>query len=80
MNRLALQFVPDTTDIKVGDLLLSSGLGQRFPDGYPVATVESVEHDPGDSFATIYATPAAQLEQSAPVLLVWSGKVANRAR
>ena len=72
INRLALQFVPDTTDIKVGDILLSSGLGLRFPDGHPVGTVYSVEHDPGEAFARILATPAANLEQSAPVLLVWS--------
>lgn len=75
INILALQFVPDTTDIKVGDILLSSGLGLRFPDGYPVATVSSVEHDPGEAFASIFATPTARLEQSSPVLLVWSEKV-----
>jgi len=74
INSLALQYVPDTTDIKVGDILLSSGLGLRFPDGHPVGTVYSVEHDPGEAFARIFATPAANLEQSAPVLLVWSSR------
>jgi len=75
INQLSLQYVPDTTDIKVGDLLLSSGLGQRFPDGYPVAIVNSVEHDPGAPFARILASPSAKLEQSSPVLLVWSEKI-----
>jgi len=74
INQLALQYVPDTTDIKVGDLLLSSGLGLRFPDGYPVATVFSISHNPGEAFSQILATPSAKLEQSAPVLLVWSNK------
>jgi len=74
INTLSLQFVPETTDIKVGDLLLSSGLGERFPDGYPVATVTSVEHDPGEDYARIYATPVAKLEQSSLVLLVWTDK------
>jgi len=73
INQLALQFVPDTTDIKVGDLLLSSGLGRRFPDGYPVAKVTSVEHNPGEAFARIFAAPAAQLDRSSLVLLVWAG-------
>lgn len=77
INTLVLQFVPDTTDIKVGDILLSSGLGLRFPDGYPVATVSSVKHDPGEAFARIFATPTARLEQSSPVLLVWSDKVSE---
>ena len=75
INQLELQFVPDTTDIKVGDLLLSSGLGQRFPDGYPVAEVTSVEHDPGEAFARILANPAARLDQSSLVLLVWSDSI-----
>ncbi|MCW8878820.1 MAG: rod shape-determining protein MreC [Kangiellaceae bacterium] len=74
INTLALEFVPDTTDIKVGDLLLSSGLGERFPDGYPVATVTHVSHNPGEDYATIWATPSAHLEQSALVLLVWTDK------
>jgi rod shape-determining protein MreC len=72
INQLALQFVPDTTDIKVGDLLLSSGLGQRFPDGYRVAKVTSVTRSPGEPFAQIIAEVEANLEQSAPVLLVWA--------
>ncbi len=75
INLLALQYVPDTTDIKEGDLLLSSGLGLRFPDGYPVAQVSSVEHNPGEDFARIYAKPTAKLEQSSPVLLVWSERL-----
>ncbi len=74
INQLALQFVPETTDIKVGDLLLSSGLGERFPDGYPVATITSVTKDPGENYARILATPVARLEQSSLVLLVWSDK------
>lgn len=72
IKQLSLQFVPDTMDIKVGDLLLSSGLGQRFPSGYPVARVTSVEHDPAVPFAQIFAVPEAKLEQNALVLLVWS--------
>ncbi len=75
INLLELQFVSDTTDIKVGDLLLSSGLGQRFPDGYPVAKVISVEHDPGEAFTRILAVPEAKLDQSSLVLLVWSDRL-----
>ncbi|MEG0967495.1 MAG: rod shape-determining protein MreC, partial [Pseudomonas sp.] len=44
-ERLELRHVADTADIKEGDLLVSSGLGQRFPAGYPVATVKEVIHD-----------------------------------
>ena len=56
---LELEYVPDTSDILVGDLLVSSGLGQRFPKDYPVAVVTSVVHDPGLAFAIIKARPLA---------------------
>ena len=74
IGTLALQHVPDTTDIKVGDMLLSSGLGERFPDGYPVATVTQVITDPGENYAQVLAKPVAKLERSALVLLVWTDK------
>jgi rod shape-determining protein MreC len=75
LYRLRLRYVPSTMDIKEGDLLVSSGLGGRFPAGYPVATVQSLENDPGQSFATVYATPTAQLNRSRYVLLVFNDAV-----
>jgi len=56
-----------------GDLLITSGLGGRFPPGYPVATVQGVRHDPGQSFSQVVATPMAELNRSREVLLVWPG-------
>jgi len=67
---LELEYVPDTSDIVVGDLLVSSGLGQRFPKDYPVAEVTSVVHDRGQPFATIKARPLAQLDRTRHVMLV----------
>lgn len=67
---LELANVPDTADIKEGDLLVSSGLGGRFPPGYPVAEVISVQHDPGQPFARVMAQPKAQLNRSRLVLIV----------
>ena len=65
-------------DSDAGDLLVSSGLGGRYPRGYPVATVTSVENIPGKSFAAVKAAPSAQLDRSRHLLLVFSkaaGKV-----
>ncbi len=67
---LELEFVPDTADIVVGDLLVSSGLGQRFPKDYPVAEVTNVIHDRGQPFAIIRARPLAQLDRTRHVMLV----------
>ena len=69
---LKLLYVPDTADIREGDLLVSTGLGQRYPRGYPVATVTSVRHQSGAPFAEIAASPTARVDRASHVLLVQS--------
>jgi rod shape-determining protein MreC len=73
-ERLELRHVADTADIKEGDLLVSSGMGQRFPAGYPVATVKEVIHDSGQPFAIVRAVPTAALNRSRYLLLVFSDR------
>ncbi len=67
---LDLPHIPNNADIKVGDLLVTSGLGGRFPRGYAVATVSAIEFDPGHPFARITAQPSSQLDRSREVLLI----------
>ncbi len=71
-TELELLNLPDTEDVVVGDLLVSSGLGDRFPFGYPVAVVIKVKHDPGEPFAQVLVRPSAQLTRSRQVMLVLS--------
>ena len=71
-QQLELQHVNSTADIKVGDQLLSSGLGNRFPVGYPVGVVDKVTFKPGKPFAEALAKPNAQLDRSRHVLLVFT--------
>ncbi|NQD39007.1 rod shape-determining protein MreC [Permianibacter sp. IMCC34836] len=71
MNRLRLNFVPNTTDIREGDLLVSSGLGERFPDGYPVGQIEAIRRDTGEAYAEIDVVTAARMERSGEVMLLW---------
>lgn len=75
IHELELRHVAATTDIKVDDILVSSGLGGKFPVGYPVARVSSVEHDPGKPFAIVKLTPSAQLDRTRHVLIVFSADV-----
>ncbi|WP_417598294.1 rod shape-determining protein MreC [Oceanospirillum sp.] len=70
IDELTLSHVPDTADIRAGDLLVTSGLAGRFPKGYPVAEVSTVRHEPGKPFATVSARPLAQLERSRYVLML----------
>jgi len=69
-NLLEVQNLPNNADIELGDLLITSGLGGRFPEGYPVAVVIDIKRDPGQPFAQIIAEASAHLEQSREVLLV----------
>lgn len=70
LDRLELEFVPVTTDIKAGDLVVTSGLGGRFPRGYPVGEVVAVNIDPDSSFAVVGVRPSAELDRSRHVLVV----------
>jgi len=69
-ERLSLPFVTSEADLKVGDLLLSTGMGGVFPPGYPVAEVTRVDRTTA-TFALVEARPTAQLDRAREVLLVW---------
>jgi rod shape-determining protein MreC len=71
-QNLSLPYLPGTADVKVGDLLVSSPLGGRFPAGYPVGTITELRHEPGEHFMEALATPAARLNRGRQALLVWS--------
>jgi rod shape-determining protein MreC len=71
LEELSLLHVPQTADVKVGDLLISSGLGQRYPAGYPVGRVKAIVHYSGEHFTTVSVTPSAHLNSSTQVLLIW---------
>jgi rod shape-determining protein MreC len=79
ISRLELVNVPNNADIAIDDLLVTSGFGGRFPAGYPVARISSVEIEPGHPFAHITAVPTAALDRSRQVLLVRSSNRNARA-
>lgn len=69
---LNLPYVPQNYDVKVGDLLVTSGLGQVFPYGLPVGRVTKVTRDPAEPLAQIEAVPLAAIQSDREVLLIWS--------
>lgn len=71
-NELVIDNLPRSTDIVKGDVLVTSGLGGRFPEGYPVAVVESVSNDTKSQFARIVSRPLASLDRLRYLLLLWS--------
>ncbi|EOT8028989.1 rod shape-determining protein MreC [Escherichia coli] len=68
---LQLEHLPANTDIRVGDVLVTSGLGGRFPEGYPVAVVSSVKLDTQRAYTVIQARPTAGLQRLRYLLLLW---------
>jgi rod shape-determining protein MreC len=70
-HELELLHIPSNARMQEGDLLVSSGLGGRFPAGYPVARVSSIENVPGQAYLHVVAEPTAHLQRSREVLLVW---------
>lgn len=71
INQLDMPYLPNNADIRPDDLLVTSGLGGKFPPGYPVARVTEVKREPGKPFATVLARPLAQLDRTREALLVW---------
>ena len=68
---LSLPYLPQNTDVIVGDLLVSSGLGGVYPPGYPVGKVTAVTRDSGQPLLEVEAEPLAGLDRDPEVLLVW---------
>ncbi len=71
-NQLSLPFLPNNADVKTGDLLITSGLGGKFPAGYPVANIEKVTIQPDKPFLDITALSVAHLNRSRELMIVWS--------
>jgi len=72
-DRLELRDVPLNRDVQVGDALVTSGLGGRFPPGFPVATITALRPDESQAFLVGDLAPAAQLDRGRDVLLLRTG-------
>ena len=72
LNLLKLSHVLNSADVQVGDKIVTSGLGNRFPGGYPVGEVVKVLRDPSRPFAEVHVRPSAMLERTREVILVRS--------
>ena len=77
-GRLDIPYIPNNADLETGDLLVTSGLGGRFPAGYPVAEIVDVTNNPGEPYATVEARPLARIDRVREVLLLWSDEFEQR--
>jgi rod shape-determining protein MreC len=70
LDTLELPNIPISGDCKVGDKLLTSGLGGHFPAGFPVGEIRAISNDASGMFAAAQATPNAALDRAGEVLIV----------
>lgn len=77
LSTLLVPYLNQNSDIKEGDILLSSGLGGRFPNGYPVAEVSEVKVIEDEAYIKVSAQPIAKLDRSNHVLLLAREKRAS---
>ncbi len=73
LNQLSLINVPRTANVALNDLLVTSGLGRLYPEGYPVGKVATIHDIPGEDFITVEVRPIALLNRNRLVLLIWPG-------
>lgn len=71
LHEMTMNNMTGNADIEVGDMLVTSGLGQRFPAGYRVGVITKILRDPGQPFAQVTVTPTAELDRSRNLLLVF---------
>lgn len=69
-DRLRLTDLPMNAQVNPGDLVVTSGIGGRFPAGLPVARISGVQRQPGQAFATAYATPLSAMDRNRLVLIL----------
>jgi rod shape-determining protein MreC len=67
---LRMLSIPRQADVREGDLVVTSGLGNRFPGGYPVAVISHINRQEGQTFVVVEAMPLAALDRGREVLLI----------
>lgn len=67
---LRAAYVPLSADVRAGDVLLTSGMGGRFPPGFTIGTMGALKPDDSRAFLEGQVTPAAQLDRGRDVLLL----------
>lgn len=77
VNSLELKNIEANIDVQVGDVFVSSGLGQLFPADFPVAEVRSVAYNPGDSFMKVKAQTLTDFTKTREILMIWRSDYAD---
>ncbi len=75
-RQLLLRYMPISTDVQTGDVLVTSGIDGVYPPGIPVATVAKIERDAAYPFATIVCLPLGGVDKHRHLLVLSSFETA----
>jgi len=67
---MIVEFVPLDSDVKLGDIFVTSGIGTTYPPGYIVGEVSKIEKPPNEAFLTIILKPIENMDKLEFVLIV----------
>jgi rod shape-determining protein MreC len=67
---MVLKYIPLQSDIKLGDIFMTSGIGNYYPSGYAVGRVRSIDENQDPSFMTLYLEPTQNMNRLELVLIV----------
>jgi rod shape-determining protein MreC len=70
ISELGLRYMPVSSDIQIGDVLVTSGIDGTYPPGLPVAKIIKIERDPAYPFARIVCEPMAGVDRHRYLLIV----------
>jgi rod shape-determining protein MreC len=77
-SEITLTEIPTSSDIQIGDVVVTSGFGNRFPRGLKVAEINAVSVSADRTFQTALAKPYAEFNRLTEVFLVWPTTVSNQ--
>lgn len=69
-SRLSLRYMPVSSDIQNGDILVTSGIDGVYPPGIPVAKVEKIERDAAYPFARVTCLPIGGVDKHRHLLIL----------
>ena len=72
LDHLVIQNLATTSDVNTGDLWVTSGLGERFPTGYPVGITSETTTSGDAAYLSVTIQPAAALDVASHVLIISS--------
>lgn len=70
ISSLSLRYMPISSDLQIGDVLVTSGIDGTYPPGLPVAKVTQIERDPAYPFARISCAPLAGVDQQRQLMII----------